>query len=183
MSQKKSMEPLLYIYQPFSRPPANLNMQDVYREKKQGAVFDDTIQNDQMEESLIPKQSFDDELEVNNINLEQTTEEAIEQPIEQTTTAEQTIPTEQTLVKDPSPSFNRVKPFKEMNLTERLDYLLNFPKVLPPVPCIFYTNTQKLQGYLTAYEDNIVTIQLSNKSLKTFAVEELTNVVMMGLKR
>lgn len=77
----------------------------------------------------------------------------------------------------------RVKPFKEMEINERLDYLLNFPKVLPPVPCNFYTNEGNYQGYLTEYDQHHVTIKFHDQTTKTFPLEELKDVMMIGIKK
>ncbi|WP_160720809.1 CotO family spore coat protein [Bacillus sp. USDA818B3_A] len=77
----------------------------------------------------------------------------------------------------------RVKPFKEMGLYERLDYLLNFPKVLPPVPCVFYTAEGNFQGYLTEYTDQHVTIRFHDQTIRTIPLEHMNNVVMIGIKR
>ena len=59
--------------------------------------------------------------------------------------------------------FNRVKVFKEMNLIERLEYLANFPKALPPVPCVFITEEKNYQGYLVEYNDQEITIRIPNQ--------------------
>jgi len=81
------------------------------------------------------------------------------------------------------PFLKKVKPFKEMDLLERLDYLINFPKVLPPVPCVFYTARGTFQGYLTEYTDQDVTIRFHNQTSKTIPLEQLTKVMMIGIQR
>jgi hypothetical protein len=79
-------------------------------------------------------------------------------------------------------SFKKVKSFKDMDLMERLDYLVHFPKVLPPVPCVFFTDSQTYQGYLSEYQDNLVTIQFHDQTTKTISLNELNDVVMIGIK-
>lgn len=79
-------------------------------------------------------------------------------------------------------SLKKVKSFKDMDLMERLDYLVHFPKVLPPVPCVFYTDRQNYQGYLSEYQDNLVTIQFHDQTTKTISLNELNDIVMIGIK-
>jgi hypothetical protein len=80
-------------------------------------------------------------------------------------------------------SFSRVKPFKEMDLYERLEYLVNFPKVLPPVPCVFITVEGNYQGYLTEYDEHQVTIQFHDQTSKTLPLDEIKDVIMIGIKK
>ena len=63
-------------------------------------------------------------------------------------------------------NFNRVKGFKEMNLIERLEYLANFPKALPPVPCVYYTEEKNYQGYLVEYNEQEITIRIPNQTTR-----------------
>ena len=79
-------------------------------------------------------------------------------------------------------SFSRVKPFKEMDLNERLDYLINFPKVLPPVPCVFYTVEKNYQGYLNEYAEDQVTIKFHDQTSKTLSLDAIKDVLMIGIK-
>lgn len=69
-----------------------------------------------------------------------------------------------------------------MNVCERLEYLGNFPKSLSPVPCVFYTEEKNYQGYLLSYTENEVTIQIPNQTSETIPANQITNVIMIGLK-
>lgn len=80
-------------------------------------------------------------------------------------------------------SFSRVKSFKELDIKGRLDYLINFPKVLPPVPCLFNTGEKSLQGYLSEYKDNQVTIKFHDQTTETIDVHELKDIIMIGIKK
>jgi hypothetical protein len=80
-------------------------------------------------------------------------------------------------------ALNRVKPFKEMNITERLDYLINYPIVLPPPPCVFITDEKNYQGYLTEYDGHEATIRFHDQTTKTVPVIALKNVILIGLKK
>ncbi|MDR7076602.1 hypothetical protein J2Y03_001605 [Neobacillus niacini] len=80
-------------------------------------------------------------------------------------------------------TFNRVKGFKEMNLIERLKYLANFPKAMPPVPCVFYTVEKNYQGYLVEYNEQEITIRIPNQTTETIPVQNLKDIIMIGIKR
>lgn len=81
------------------------------------------------------------------------------------------------------PSFQRVKSFKEMNTTERLDYLIDFPKQLPPVPCIFETQENTLQGFLISKTNEQIEIKQLDGSIEKVQLEVLKDVRMAGLRK
>lgn len=164
--QKKTQGPLLYIYQPFSRTPVNQNMQDVFVNKRK---VQEPIREPVVEEII--------EIEVEN-RMDSPSISIVNKELESKLIQEKDVPE-----KKAAPSFNKVKPFKEMGLIERLEYLNNFPKVLPPVSCIFYTIKGNFQGILSNYENDQLTIRLPNQTTKLIPLAELTNVVMMGLKQ
>jgi hypothetical protein len=152
MSSKKMKGPLLYIHQPFTRPPS-VNMQEVYK-------------NNVLLEKEKPKE----------LKVEEEVSEKVPIPIE--LSKPEKVQTQQ-----PRSSFNRVKSFKELNIKERLEYLINFPKVLPPVPCVFYTADQNYQGYLIEYIEDQITIEFHDKNTKVLSVNELQDVIMIGIKK
>lgn len=79
------------------------------------------------------------------------------------------------------PSFKRVKSFKEMTITERLEYLLNFPKQLPPVPCIVITINENVRGFVTALDGEKVELKLMDQTLTTINVHTIQEVKMIGI--
>ncbi|MDR6124533.1 hypothetical protein QFZ87_004130 [Bacillus sp. SLBN-46] len=165
MSTKKNQGPLLYVNQPFSRIPSNTNMQEIYISKGK--------QEDLEEVKPVETESK------KNISL---AKKEIVQEAE--TKKEATLPSSDNLhQQEPKPSFKRVKPFKDLDLKERLDYLINFPKVLPPVPCVFYTNEENYTGYLTANDDFQITIQFHDQSTIDIPLVELKDIIMIGIKR
>jgi hypothetical protein len=166
MSKKSGQRPLLFIDQPFTRTPSDYNMQEVYTNKRelgQKELEQELGQRDKRK----PKKGAFQELV----------------PIELSANETQTADDAATHHEKSHSSFKRVKSFKEMNLTERLDYLFHFPKVLPPVPCVFFTTHQNYQGYLTNYENDQVTIQFHDQTTKTIPVAQITNVIMIGINR
>jgi hypothetical protein len=66
---------------------------------------------------------------------------------------------------------------------ERLEYLENFPKALPPAPCVFYTEEKNLQGYLVEYNEQDVTIRFPNQTTETISLKNLKDVMMIGIKK
>jgi hypothetical protein len=165
MSTKKNQGPLLYVYQPFSRTPTNTNMQEIYISK---GVQEELEEDKPLENGSKKKVSL-------------VKKEIVQQPESKVQTASETLENEEEH-KAKAP-FKRVKPFKEMDVKERLDYLINFPKVLPPVPCVFFTAEKNYQGYLTAYADNQITIQFHDQTSKDIPLDELKDIIMIGIKR
>jgi len=166
MSKMKSKGPLLYVHQSFARTPTNHNMQEIYTNKRNLESLEEKIlpvNESHKKISLSKKDLFQEPIPIDVVKSENL----------------QTAPQQQTHRR----SLNRVKPFKEMDLNERLDYLINFPKVLPPVPCVFSTTEENYQGYLTEYDHHQVTIKLYDQTIKTVPLEELKDVIMIGIKK
>lgn len=172
MSTKKSQEPLLFIHQSFSMAPPNKNMQEFYSNRvKPEPIEDETVSERESKKSvsLAKKELLEEpapKLENQENNLEKS---GLKQAAQQ--------------IGKQRASMNRVKPFKEMDLFERLDYLINFPKVLPPVPCVFNTSEENYQGYLSEYNHQYITIKFYDETTKTIPLNELNNVMMIGIKR
>ncbi|WHY87784.1 CotO family spore coat protein [Neobacillus novalis] len=161
MSNKKSHRPRLYVDQSFSRGPSNSNMQEVYTNKREQEQGGDTRRK-----ISLAKKELIEPIPIEPYNSEDS------QPASTTQHHERH-----------KSSFKRVKPFKDMNLNERLDYLINFPKVLPPVPCVFYTAEKNYQGYLKEYTGSQVTIQFHDQTSKAFPLDELKDIIMIGIKK
>lgn len=165
MSKKSDKKPLLYIQQSFSMTPSK-NMQEIFTFKQES----DHLTEEQEAETNKKTISLEKK-EVNQENLSN------EQPL-----LEKLLEASSTLPEDINRAiFTRVKPFKEMDVKERLEYLINFPKVLPPVPCVFYTHEENYQGYLTKYEDDQITVKFHDQTTKIFPLEKITNVIMIGI--
>jgi hypothetical protein len=163
MSSKKSQGPLLYIDQPFTKTPS-INMQDVYTSKPET----EQLQEEQLEEENKQKISGSKKVDFNEPIPIEITKSEIMQPNRE---------------EKQHSSFSRVKSFKDMDIKERLDYLYNFPKVLPPVPCVFNTGEKSFQGYLSDYKDDQVTIQFHDQTTKTIGIQELKEIIMIGIKK
>jgi len=79
-------------------------------------------------------------------------------------------------------SFKRVKSFKEMNTLEKLNYLDHFPKMLPPVPCIFATESSSVRGYLLNKTEDSIEIKLFNDKTLEIPIEQVIEIKMLGLQ-
>ncbi len=152
MSNKKKKGPTLF----FSSAPQNQSMQEVYSSRHDWEENEPKVNKNKRKSLPAQREDFFEPISIENDKKESDLEKRS--------------------------TFKRVKPFKEMELTERLEYLLNFPKVLPPVPCVFYTAGHTYQGYLTEYENNQVTIHLPDQTTKTLDVEDIKNITMIGIK-
>lgn len=92
------------------------------------------------------------------------------------------VPSAKSTRKKQSYSFNRVKSFKEMNTIERLNYLAHFPKLLPPVPCVFVTKSRSVKGFLVNRTEDAIEIKQFNEKMLQIPIGELIEVKMIGLK-
>jgi hypothetical protein len=175
MSTKKSKGPLLYIHQPFARTPAT-NMQDTYTTREELVVEEEKPSRDESnkEISLTKKEIVPEQIKKDGKKLENPSSTLqTKTPVTSATTHQNRQHT----------TFNRVKPFKEMNMEERLDYLINYPKVLPPAPCVFVTEEKSYQGFLIEYDGQEATIRFHDQSTKTIPVQALNNVFLIGIKK
>ena len=75
-----------------------------------------------------------------------------------------------------------MKSFKEMNTIERLNYLVHFPKLLPPVPCVFVTKSRSVKGFLVKQTEDSIEIKQFNDQMMQISLRELIEVKMIGLK-
>ncbi|MBL4952416.1 CotO family spore coat protein [Neobacillus sp. OS1-32] len=169
MAKKRTKGPLLYINQTFTRTPFSPNNQEIYTSKREIEEFVEGEAAVQGKESKELKTGIF--REPIPIEIEQTDQKQNQVP-------DGSLPNEKVVS-----HLKRVKPFNEMDVKERIDYLLNIPKVLPPIPCVFYTTTENYQGYLAGFVDNEITIQFHNKSTKTIPLDQLKNIIMIGLKK
>lgn len=187
MTEKQEKEPLFYIQQPNFQFPKT-QMQTVYSSKKaemdrkkklleeRAAKSENTaIENQQIkqkpEETLLEK-----------IGNQEKIQEAIEEYETKRDAEKDTISLAFTPEKR-KPSFQRVKSFKEMNIIERIDYLHDFPKQLPPVPCIFETGEKAVRGFLAAKDNQSIEVKLFDGTTEKISIHSLKDVKMIGLRR
>lgn len=165
MEKKAKRGPLLYVSQTFLNTPVK-NMQEIFTNRQEVQL---PIEEPQLEEESSKKV-----LEVSLAKTDLPKESKVKEVKQENKTQGK---------QEKQRTFNRVKGFKEMDLMERLEYLDNFPKALPPVPCVFYTEEKNYQGYLVEYNEQEVTIQIPNQTMETIPLKNLKDVIMIGIKR
>jgi hypothetical protein len=172
MEKKTKRGPLLYVSQTFLDTPMK-NMQEVFTNREEVPLpieEPQSIVEPQPEEEGKKKKFFEVSLAKSEIPKE---------PKEKEVKQDHSIQLKQ----EKPRTFNKIKGFREMNLMERLEYLENFPKALPPAPCVFYTEEKNLQGYLVEYNEQDVTIRFPNQTTETISLKNLKDVMMIGIKR
>jgi hypothetical protein len=208
MSIKKSRHPLLYIQQPELNYPKP-EMQQTYVVRKAELESENTASKPLAENESKPNKTLEsnhhnhthdhaiqsneeeteekslsntvmDEGELQSkIQNEELPSSAIQDAIQQ---YQNDVPSTQPTRKKQSYSFNRVKSFKEMNTIERLNYLVHFPKLLPPVPCVFVTKSRSVKGFLVKKTEDAIEIKQFNDQMMQISLGELIEVKMIGLK-
>jgi hypothetical protein len=165
MEKKTKRGPLLYVAQTFLDTPVK-NMQEIFTNRQDVQL---PLEETPLEEES-NKKFFEVSLAKTDLPKESKVKEVKQEKKTQSNQEKQR-------------AFNRVKGFKEMDLMERLEYLDNFPKALPPVPCVFYTEEKNYQGYLVEYNEQDVTIRFPNQTTETIPFKNLKDVMMIGIKR
>ncbi|SDN15091.1 CotO family spore coat protein [Bacillus sp. OK048] len=166
MEKNTKKGPLLYVSQTFLNTPVK-NNQEVFTNRQEVRL---PIEEPQLEVDRDKKKVFEVSLAKTELPNESKLKEVKEENKAQKNQEKQR-------------TFNRVKGFKEMKLIERLEYLANFPKALPSVPCVFITKEKNYQGYLVEYNDQDITIRIPNQETETIQIKDLTNIMMIGIKR
>jgi hypothetical protein len=164
MEKKTKRGPLLYVSQTFLETPVK-NMQEIFTNRQE-------VQLPKEEPELEEERNkvFEVSLAKTDLPKESKVKEVKQEKKTQSNQEKQR-------------AFNRVKGFKDMDLMERLEYLDNFPKALPPVPCVFYAEEKNYQGYLVEYNEQDVTIRFPNQTTETIPFKSLKDVMMIGIKR
>src|SRR3954468_11316948 len=158
--------PLLYVSQTFLNTPIK-NNQEVFTNRQEVQL---PIEEPQLEEESDKKKVFEVSLAKTDLPEKSKVKEVKAENKAQTNQEKQR-------------NFNRVKGFREMNLIERLEYLANFPKALPPVPCVFYTEEKNYQGYLVEYNEQEIAIRIPNQTTETIPVKNIKDIIMIGIRR
>ncbi|MBU8768178.1 CotO family spore coat protein [Cytobacillus oceanisediminis] len=179
MAEKKVKEPLFYIQQPSFQFPET-RMQTVYSSRK--AELDRKLEQkesvpepaDKINEQAMPEETEN----MTEVKVQAAIEEFEAGREEKKESASFAFTTEKR-----KPAFNRVKSFKEMDTLERLDYLIDFPKQLPPIPCIFETGEKAIRGFLVSRNEGSIEVKLFDESIEQISLQSLKAVKMIGLRR
>jgi hypothetical protein len=185
--EKRTKEPMLYIHQPSLKTP-NLKMQEVYSAKQAEAMnkASSEIPSGTKRKKRKPAESQQDLGIFGPVPIDLEVMEMKSEDVQEAVNVFQTKNLEQNEIetnKKGTPSFQRVKPFKEMNVHERLDYLMEFPKQLPPVLCIFETGNGPVSGFISSRPSkDLVEITLLDKTIQRMKVDDLRQVKMLGFR-
>lgn len=167
MEKKAKRGPLLYVSQTFLDTPIK-NMQEVFTNRQnQPPIIEEPKQEEESNKKNV--------LEVSLAKTELPKEPKVKDVKQEIKTENKTQANRRV--------FNRVKSFKDMDIIERLEYLANFPKALPSVPCVFYTEEKNYQGYLVEYNEQDVIILIPNQTTETIPLKSLKDVLMIGIKK
>ncbi|NQD67235.1 hypothetical protein HP456_15070 [Bacillus haikouensis] len=161
-----SKEPLLYIQQPKLQEVKG-NMQVTYRSAKP-----------KEKKENIPNQSIaldsEKHRDVENRN-EKTYQKETSEDRQPQTKSEKEEP------KSAAYSFRRLKPFKELNMEEKLDYISASINGKVPFPCEFSTDTVAYKGVLSVKNDHELKVKTFQGEEVTIAKESLKSIKMIGL--
>ncbi|WP_071393929.1 CotO family spore coat protein [Bacillus tuaregi] len=212
MPEKQSRDPLLYIHQPdFVYPKANMQQTYIVNMTKHKSEKSTIAQIPELETEEVSTTKHTAELQESEAEKaieEQQRVRIAEQKSKKTVDADKKqqkqeldrkevqdvinqyhhqkqdkdSPSSKTKGKQHSYSFKRVKSFKEMNTVEKLNYLEHFPKLLPPVPCIFVTGSSSVRGFLMNKTEDSVEIKQFNEKILQIPIEQITDVKMLGLQ-
>ncbi|MBP2241195.1 hypothetical protein J2Z40_001757 [Cytobacillus eiseniae] len=194
MANKKQKEPLFYIQQPTLQFPKT-NMQESYSSRKA-----EMQRKAQMVQSIETKASDREEKKQDKLgslsksdarNESKKQESAsnqrdhIQKTIEEFETGlgEKEKGSSYSFQTERKSSFRKLKSFKEMSVAERLQYLVEFPKQLPPVPCIFETKNKSHKGFLLKQENERIELKSLSGDIEQISIQEIKDIKMIGLRK
>jgi hypothetical protein len=187
-SQQQKREPLLYIHQPEFQPPegkmqesfsakqAEKRKQQLLKQKKPQNTLADSEEKKPAKTKEVHEESVLES--TTNKNKTPLSAEQVQKTIEE---YDNTSSNDNQKRQHQGFSFRRVKPFREMDVNERLDYLANFPKQLPPVPCLFQTENKAMRGILMEKSTDQIVLKLFDKTEVAIPVEDIIEVRIIGL--
>ncbi|MEL3973812.1 CotO family spore coat protein [Rossellomorea oryzaecorticis] len=79
-------------------------------------------------------------------------------------------------------SFRRLKPFKELNLDEKLEYITASINGKVPFPCEFSTGTAAYKGVLISMDESTIKIKTFRGDEETIPRDSLKSIKMIGLQ-
>ncbi|KUP07543.1 hypothetical protein Q75_04745 [Bacillus coahuilensis p1.1.43] len=158
-ANRSKQTPLLYVQQPTLTIP-EAKMQGDYSTRKK-----------KKKENIGKVSSWDEPRQTKTFTVDlepQIHEETVEK-------------TEQPISRDRKPAFQRVKPFKEMDVEERLLHLNRFKGGKAPFPCTFVTNEGYYKGILVEYENDTIEVKPFQGEHVTFHRRQLEDILLIGL--
>lgn len=164
--KQKGKSPLLYIDQPnFVKP--DFSMQHSY------SSHSNTINKTENKPPTPkkPKNSVPFQVQTNSEEHESFTEK-VEHPAEKPKSAADYFRKQANSGKR-TWNLTPVKAFKEMSISEKLQYLSQVPRAQPPFPCEFIKEDERIRGILESKEGDTIRVKTFNGEVRTIAIEEL----------
>jgi hypothetical protein len=162
----KNKKPLLYVHQPDLRE-VKANMQSSYRSPN---IKTDSAK--QKESFSIVKKKKREYLQEDLDSIQ------AEMEIEQEEKQEPQPKLDESTGKF---GFKKVKPFREMNLNEKLDYLTEFGDGKAPFPCIFTTENDSYKGVIFSAKGTEVEIKPFQGEHVKLNRNDIKSIKMIGL--
>lgn len=75
---------------------------------------------------------------------------------------------------------NGTSSFKNLNVEEKIDYLLNLPDGVPKIRCEFTTDEKVYRGILLSKQENEVSISVVGQENVTISINKLKDIQMIG---
>lgn len=151
--RRKRMNPLLYIDQRTSQE-VSTKMQDRFIFKDQEQVEEKDIQ--------LPEEAAGD----NQVAVDKAESSTEESTMESDGMAEET----------------EKKPFKEMTIHEKIEYLAQFPATIVKIQYSFITTENKIVGYFISKEDDHIRVFPRNKRKPVkIMIDEIQDIRISGL--
>ncbi|MFB9762693.1 CotO family spore coat protein [Ectobacillus funiculus] len=74
------------------------------------------------------------------------------------------------------------KPFRDMNIEEKLSYLLHRPHYIPKVTCEVTTKTEEYVGYIVSFNDDVVELRTQSQLfMRKIPYEDIIDIQMRAL--
>ncbi|WP_064092277.1 CotO family spore coat protein [Rossellomorea aquimaris] len=177
MKKEKSAkkEPLLYIQQP-KLENVKANMQVTYRSSKAKPkevkpveeMSSSKKENSSYQRKIGTEEPYQDEKE-----FKKSTNEKDEEIAQNTSSKEEKF--------SGASAFRKVKPFKELSIDEKLDYISESISGKVPFPCEFSTEESSHKGVMTNDAGNEITIKTFQGEEFTIKRSALKSIKMIGL--
>lgn len=168
---KEKREPLMYIHQPvFTQQAAN--MQQSYHVKNDiREQINDLAKEESKKKRRKPVSEETTDIEMDSIKSERIMEEMSSEKKEEEA--------EQKKKRPAWMAIKQVKPFKEMNLSEKLEHLQN---QFIPYPCEFYCAGKSFKGMLIDLKEKELHVKTFKDEFITILRKDLKNVRLIGPK-
>jgi hypothetical protein len=178
----KARTPLLYIQQP-SLKETRANMQQSYSTKNAKPKPNEKQIKDQSAEKKPKrrKRSFFEE-ELGTLYGEGPLQESAKpEPEQEEIKAGEESENKELEQRNKSFSFKPLKPFRDMDLDEKVDYLSRYINGKAPFPCEFITKEERHRGILLQSEKDILVIKTFQGDEVEFSRSSLEAIKIIGL--